>query len=146
MSSSDILERFLEDHARLRGKSEVLEALALRVLRGDEDLGLALRLKGEEVQEHLARHMAWEEVTLLPALKGVSGGPEVATKLLSEHAAQRAHLADCLEALGNAEPRPAELAKTILALLERLQRDMLAEEQEVLATLKKVADAKPGAC
>jgi len=132
---TDCVVRFLDDHARLRGKSEVLEALALRVLRGDEDLGTALRLKGEEIQEHLIAHMAWEEGTLLPLVRSAHGGRIVAAQLCSDHAAQRERLADCLRSLADGERRPAKLAKTILDLTAWLEHDILAEENRILAIL-----------
>ena len=129
---ADVVAHFLGDHARLRGKSEVLEALALRVLRGDEDLGTALRLKGEEIQDHLAAHMVWEEDLLLPLVRSLPGGRKVAAQLFSDHAPQRERLADCLRALADEERRPAKLAKAILDLTAWLEHDMLAEEERIL--------------
>jgi iron-sulfur cluster repair protein YtfE (RIC family) len=142
---AETVVRFLDDHARLRGKSEVLDALALRVLRGDEDLGTALRLKGEEIQEHLIAHMVWEEGKLLPLLQSVDSGQSAAAQLLSDHVAQRERLADCLRALTAAERRPAKLAKTILDLTAWLEHDMLAEERRILAILGHPARCEPGA-
>jgi iron-sulfur cluster repair protein YtfE (RIC family) len=142
---TDTVAHLLGDHARLRGKGEVLETLALRVLRGDEDLGSALRLKGEEIQEHLAAHMAWEEAVLLPLLRNVPGGRRVAEQLFSDHVPQRERLADCLRALAVGERRPAKLAKTVLELTAWLEHDMLAEEKQVLAVLGLPARSESGA-
>ncbi len=142
VAHADIVVQFLDDHARLRGKSEVLETLALLVLRGDEDLGTALRLKGEEIQEHLAAHMAWEEGMLLPLVRSVPGGRSVAAQLFSDHAAQRERLADCLRALADEERRPAKLAKAILDLTAWLEHDMLAEEKLILTILGDPARSK----
>ena len=135
VAHADIVMRFLDDHARLRGKSEVLEALALRVLRGDEDLGTALRLKGEEIQEHLAAHMDWEERRLLPLLRSAPGGRSVADQLFSDHGPQRERLVDCLLALADEERRPAKLAKAVLDLTAWLEHDMLTEEKRIRAIL-----------
>jgi iron-sulfur cluster repair protein YtfE (RIC family) len=146
LTHADIVVQFLHDHARLRGKSEVLEALALRVLRGDEDLGTALRLKGEEIQEHLVAHMAWEEGLLLPVLVSVPDGRSVAAQLFSDHVAQRERLAECLLALADEDRRPAKLAKAILDLTAWLEHDMLAEEQRVLAILSHPACSRSEAC
>ena len=61
MSERLIKEKFLRDHRMLLGKAAVVAALALDVLRGDEELASALRLKGEELYRHLLIHMRWEE-------------------------------------------------------------------------------------
>jgi hypothetical protein len=142
---TEIVAQFLHDHARLRGKSEVLEALALRVLRGDEDLGTALRLKGEEIEEHLAAHMAWEEGWLLPALCSVPGGWQVSAEILSDHIPQRERLANCLLALADERRQRVELAKAMLDLTAWLEHDMLAEEKLILAILGDPADSRSGA-
>ena len=93
MSVFEIRSHFLNDHARLRGKVSVLRSLALGVLRGDEELSFAMRLKGRDLQDHLHRHMSWEEENLLPVLDHCSplaGG--TASALLSEHEGQRSRL------------------------------------------------------
>ncbi len=133
----EITARFLEDHARLRGKSEVLEALALRILRGDEDLGSALRLKGEEIQKHLQDHMDWEEAALLPMLRSAPGGREVAVVIAAEHATQRDRLAEWLAELSHTDVRPTHLARTVLDLTRWLAHDMAVEERTILDTLRR---------
>jgi hypothetical protein len=140
MGEADVRKRFLEDHARLRGKAEVLESLALRILRGDEDLGSALRLKGEEILDHLSCHMGWEERELLPLLRQF-GRTDMAEKLVAEHAAQRAHFEGDLLTLKDTERRPLDLAKHFIEFLRWLDRDMLAEEEDVLGALSLPPDS-----
>lgn len=134
MIESDTRSRFLDDHARLRGKAEVLESLALRILRGDDDLGSALRLKGEEILDHLVDHMAWEEQKLLPLL-GRSGHSELSATLAAEHAAQRRRFEEDLRTLREAERHPVTVAKHVLEFLRWLERDMQSEEEHVLDAL-----------
>jgi hypothetical protein len=68
----------------LRGKAEVLES-ALRILRGDEDPGSALRPKGEILEHSFA--IAWEETVLLLLDRN---GDRPGLTLAREHAGQRA--------------------------------------------------------
>jgi hemerythrin-like domain-containing protein len=131
MDENELRARILGDHALLRGKAEVLEALALRILRGDEDLGSALRLKGEEIQDHLVRHMGWEERELLPPLRK-SGGAKVADQISAEHSEQRERISDTLVTLQDSERRPVEVARHMVEFVRQLERDMYQEEQRVL--------------
>ena len=134
MSETGVREKFVEDHARLRGKAEVLESLALRILRGDEDLGSALRLKGEEILDHLVRHMSWEEQELLPLLRRF-GRLDIASALVTRHTAHRDHIEGDLITLQNAERRPLDMARHIVEFLRKLERDMQTEEDDVLGAL-----------
>lgn len=140
MDVTELRARILEDHALLRGKAEVLEGLALRILRGDEDLGSALRLKGEEIQEHLVRHMGWEESALLPTLRR-SGSDEVADQILSDHRAQRERISRTLVTLQGDEQQPVELARHMIDFVRWLERDMREEEANVLSQHFVPADA-----
>ena len=134
MPVAEVREKFVEDHARLRGKAEVLESLALRILRGDDDLGSALRLKGEEILDHLVCHMDWEERELLPVLRQ-SGRSDIASGLVTRHTRHREHFEGDLLPLHNTNRRPLELAKHIVKFLRRLERDMQKEEEDVLSAL-----------
>jgi hemerythrin-like domain-containing protein len=130
MDPEQLLAHIHGDHALLRGKAEVLEALALRILRGDEDLGSALRLKGEEIQTLLVQHMGWEERELIPALCRQGAG-DVADQISAEHGAQRERIADTLVTLLDSERRPAGVARHMLEFVKRLETDMRDEEESV---------------
>jgi len=132
MKASELRARVLEEHALLRGKAEVLEALALRVIRGDEDLGSALRLKGEEIEGRLAHHILWEEDILLPELRR-SGHGDVAEKIRSEHRRQRERISDSLVALQDAERRPIAVARHLVEFVRLLEQDICDEEESMLA-------------
>jgi hemerythrin-like domain-containing protein len=128
--------KLLDDHARLRGKVSVIQSLALGILRGDDDLAAALRLKGEELQQHLIEHMSWEESELFPVLQDASSeGCEAARQLIEEHSTQRDRLAHSLEALRTLAGQPSTLAKHLLELVHWLEYDMTSEEERVMASL-----------
>ena len=134
MPEAGVREKFVEDHARLRGKAEVLESIALRILRGDEDLGSALLLKGEEIRDHLVRHMDWEERELLPLLRQ-SGRSDIASGLVTRHTRHREHFEGDLLSLHNTKTQPIELTKHIVKFLRQLESDMQREEEDVLGAL-----------
>jgi iron-sulfur cluster repair protein YtfE (RIC family) len=137
MMKESIRERFLRDHRQIRGKASVLRSLALGVLRGDEELASALRLKGEDLQTHMLLHMTWEEDELMPALER-GGGDEnsLGKRIQEEHREQRTRLAHSLVALRvTREQKRADierLAKEMLELVRWLEGDMAKEEDSVL--------------
>lgn len=138
MTRAQAAAKLRRGHAHLRGKAEVLEALALKVLRGDEDLGSALRLKAEELQQHLLCHMIWEEDLLIPLLaEGVpaAADPPPWAQLLTERRQQRLQLSRSLFELKYAHVSAGGLAKQCLALVEALEAAIEVEERGVLPSL-----------
>jgi iron-sulfur cluster repair protein YtfE (RIC family) len=134
MTLNEIRDKFLDDHARLRGKASVLRSLATQVLRGDTELAEAMRLKGRDMQFNLVKHMQWEEANLVPLLRAVSAvAADGADQLFEEHRAQRSKLADSLIALEGAAPENGmALAEHLLDLIRWLERDMVGEEEAIL--------------
>lgn len=140
MKALQIREKFLDDHAHLRGKVSVLRSLATQVLRGDDDLGNALRLKGEDLQLHFIRHIQWEEAKLLPCLRKIDrAAAEVADQLFEEHTGQRQRLADSLITLEGADGDGRGLARHLLELARWLEHDMNAEEARILGLMPEPA-------
>ncbi|MCP5045061.1 MAG: hemerythrin domain-containing protein [bacterium] len=131
-SVSRIRDRFLADHRELRGKAAVVTTLALNVLRGDEELASALRLKGEELNDRLLSHMAWEEKHLIPLLAHTPRGKLQGKAILEEHKDQRTRLLDSLTELQRPQNSFSGLAKECLALVHWLEADMASEERDVL--------------
>jgi len=143
MTTDEIRTRFLDDHARLRGKGSVLQSLALGVLRGDLDLAPALRLKGRDLQRHLIRHMRWEEEALLPLLARIKGSA-TADDLFEDHERQRSRLADSLIATQDSSGHYAEeMARHLLELVDWIEKDMQHEEAHVLAAIADDAKDLP---
>lgn len=135
MSKSEIRDKFLSDHRKLRGKAAVVTTLALNVLRGDEDLASALRLKGEELNEHLLAHMQWEERQLVPLLAESSIGASGGAAIVKQHVEQRLRLVDSLTRLQRPDASFAKLAKNCIALVHWLEIDLASEEREVLRSM-----------
>ena len=125
-------------HANSRGKAEVLEALSLRVLRGDEDLASALRLKAEDLHRYLLGHMTWEEDQLIPLLsEGDLAEPPRWVSLLRERRRQRLRLSSSLFALKYGHQPAKDLAKECLALISGLEAAIVGEEIEVLPAIRR---------
>ena len=144
MTRGELEDKLARDHARLRGKAAVLRSLALGVLRGDTDLGETLVMKGRDLQRSLVEHMDWEEDVLVPNLRRASpAAAAVAERIHAEHRGQRVQLVESIDVLGEEkEKKPLvdgrldHLAREMIDLVERLERDMAAEEASL--------DALPG--
>jgi hypothetical protein len=135
MSRSEIKNKFLSDHRKLRAKAAVVTTLALSVLRGDDDLASALRLKGEELYTHLLDHMRWEEAQLVPLLVESAASEATGTIILKEHVDQRLRLDSSLSGLRQPDGSFASLAKDCIALVRWLEVDMANEERVVLRSI-----------
>lgn len=143
MTPLEIRAKFLDDHALLRGKIDVLRSLATQVMRGDDDLGNALRLKGEDLQLHLINHIKWEETELLPCLREIDGtAADSADQLFEDHMSQRQRLADSLMALEGAGGDTLSLAQHLVDLARWLEHDMNAEEDGLLAFMPDPAQLR----
>jgi hypothetical protein len=117
MTSQDVRQRILEEHAMLR---MLLERLVV-----DPTVSDATRFF-----DRLEAHLDEEERLLVPLL----GRDEAVEKLHAEHAAQRRELRFIRGALH--EPRGAELRPWLRHFATRLEKDMDAEERERLSALK----------
>lgn len=138
MSKLEIRDKFLSDHRKLRAKAAVVTTLALSVLRGDEDLASALRLKGEELLTHLLDHMSWEEAQIIPLLvesASSATGESAGTVILKEHFDQRLRLDDSLTGLKQPGASLSKLAQDCIALVRWLEVDMAEEERVVLRVI-----------
>ncbi|MDP6977638.1 MAG: hemerythrin domain-containing protein [Myxococcota bacterium] len=133
-----VRNRFVADHRELRSKMGTLRALALNVIRGDDELAPALRLKGEEFDARLLEHMKWEEEHLPGLLSRTENGLERIIDLREEHARQRERLAFSLEQLRDPEAASLPIARDCLALVRWVETDMAAEERDVVAALGQI--------
>ncbi len=122
----------------MRGKVQIVRSLAMAVIRGDRDLGPALRMKGLDLQECLLRHMRWEEQEMLPALyRSGQLGVQAGEAMRDEHRVQRSQLTESLMFTGGCEgiEEAISIAHHLLELVGWLERDMGEEEQRVLDAL-----------
>jgi hypothetical protein len=146
MTKQEAADELQRVHAHLRGKAEVLEALALKVLRGDEDLGSALRLKAEELQRHLLCYMTWEEDQLIPLLaEDAAADPPPWVQLFRERRQQRLQLSRSLFELKYAHVPAGDLAKQCLALVEALEAAIVVEERDIVPSILHLELAGEGA-
>jgi len=132
MQPSEVREKVLEDHRRLRAELERIEASA-RAEDRSEDHCAALRELGESFLELLSAHMRWEDENLAPALRDADAwGEEREARLVVEHREQRAQMRQLLDRLHDSGCDAAEVAGELLGLVEWLRRDMEGEEQVTL--------------
>ncbi len=133
MTPTEVRERVRRDHARLRGMLTVVESLALRVLRGDEELASACRLKGEELRDFLLAHLEWEEQHLVPVLNRCGLiGKRRAGHVLADHREQRQRIAELVRSVTESQYQANILASGMLDFTRWLERDMAEEEARAL--------------
>jgi hypothetical protein len=132
MKPSEVRTQILNDHERLRGDLDRLEALVSDLRSGRAALG-TLRLDSGALLARLQAHMRWEESYLLPALREADAwGEERAARLIRDHREQR-ELFDFLNARLRDEAQPAALvARDVDHLVALLRDDMREEEAELL--------------
>jgi hemerythrin-like domain-containing protein len=133
MGPSEIRERILEDHERLRVLLDELDGLSKRFAAGEE-VGLELRDHGVGLFEVFAAHLALEDSRLVPALAGlVGGGPDLADRLAREHAEQRAMLRYLIGRLEAAQRPTSVVAHEVCRFAAEVRADMLHEERTILS-------------
>lgn len=134
MRPSEVRERVLEDHARLRELLSELQQLAGRVLEGQRELESQLRTQGQLLRERFLAHLDMEDRYLVPALRETVGwGEERAARVSAEHAEQRQRMDVILRHLVDLE-EPAEwIAAELATLVRDLLMDMEHEDRAVLS-------------
>lgn len=129
MRPSQVRERVLRDHGKLRGRIGELERTARSVIAGERRQLGGLRARAEDLLALLTTHMGWEDRYLAPALEDADAwGPERAALLADDHAEQRAYLTRLIQALQDPQRPPNVLAASVLEWVGRLYRDMEQEE------------------
>ena len=138
MAASEIRRRILEEHAELRVIAGAVQELAERVCRGEAQSVGALRLRGLELHERLARHLDHEDEVLIPAVRDAPGcGARRAERLRREHREQRALLAYILERLNDLTRPSLVLGRELGNFAELLHDDIRYEEETLLPSLEK---------
>ena len=132
MRPSEVRERVLADHERLRADFERIEALARAARDGALERFSDLRVAGDALLARLLAHMRWEESYLLPALRDSdSWGAERATRLIKDHRDQRELFRFFHSRLGEIDSWPV-LAQRLSDLIALLRDDMAEEERDLL--------------
>ena len=132
MNPSEVRRRILDDHDRLRGDLDRLEAtLSQAFAKGAP--AASLRLDAGALLARLRAHMHWEESYLLPALREADAwGVERADALIRDHREQRELLAFVDTRLRDEAKPAALLVRDIEQLIALLRDDMRDEEMELL--------------
>ena len=132
LAPSQVRERIQADHQRLLGLLDQIDAVARRVLDGDEDAEPRLRQWAKDLYGFLQAHLYLENEILVPALADTPGfGNERAEALRQEHREQGAVFERVLGRLARtalAEPLATELKE----LSRSLRDDIAREEREFL--------------
>ena len=133
MQPSEVREKVLADHVRLRECLGEIELLAQGVACGARDDVDELRKRGDEVLADLREHMHWEDDYLGPALLEADAWGEERAKLLADdHCGQRL-LIDRLSAnLRDRAHPPLLLAWSLRDFANLLRADMQREEETLL--------------
>lgn len=122
---SEVRERVLADHHRLRERIAKLRAL---IEGRDSDAVLAAT---RELLATLRDHLDLEDEILLPTLETIDAwGPERRKRLAAEHAEQRRVIERAEKELGTADE--AGLLIRVGELLDDLETDMKHEERQDL--------------
>jgi iron-sulfur cluster repair protein YtfE (RIC family) len=133
MQPSEVRERVLHDHQSLRQRVDELESLAEEVIGSGRSPVGKLRQAATELLHALTRHMAWEDLHLVPALRDADAwGPERVARFEAEHEQQRADLRELLAGLEDQDQPPALLASRVLEWVIDLHADMQEEEEAFL--------------
>ena len=132
MRPSEVRERVLADHERLRADFVRIEALA-RAVRDGALVRLGdLRVEGDALLARLLTHMRWEESHLLPALREAdSWGAERAARVIKDHREQRELFRFVHSRLSDTQAWPV-MAQRLSDLIALLRDDMAEEERDLL--------------
>ncbi len=130
---SEVREKILADHVRLRARLCEIERLAQGVANGTGDNVDALRKRGDEALADLREHMYWEDDYLGPALLEADAWGEERAKLLADDHREQRLLIDRLSAnLRDRARPPLLLAWSLLDFANLLRADMQREEETLL--------------
>ncbi len=133
MEPSTVRAIALRDHVALRARLDRIEARVAEVEPGMTGPCTALVEETEGLLQALTAHMDWEDVHLASALRDIDAwGPEREAALSREHAEQREQLRDILAMLHRACGSAARLAQKTGDFIQRVRRDLDAEEVGLL--------------
>jgi len=132
MRPSEVRQRILEEHERLRDSIHIVRNLAREAAQGDRSRVPILRRRVVGLDTELRTHLDLEDRHLVPVVLECLG-EEAAAVLSREHAEQRALLECVLRRLRDERRDPLPLARELQAFSELLLEDMTREEDELIA-------------
>jgi iron-sulfur cluster repair protein YtfE (RIC family) len=129
---SDVRQRILDEHARLRQQLGRLQELACW-LRDDPAPLLAVKRVTRRLLDELDAHTRLEDAVLGPALREVDAwGPVRESDLLTHHVEQRDYLHQLLADLEAGAQNCERIAELTLAWTAEVIRDMDQEELHIV--------------
>ncbi len=133
MDQTEVRDRIVNDHGRLRERLAEIETLADRFEKGGTEVGEELREHGTAFCEVFAAHLSFEDAQLSPILHAIpTRGPDLADRLAREHCEQRELLYFLVGRLEQ-ENRPTTLiARELRSFCEDIRADMTHEESTLL--------------
>ena len=132
MRPSEVRQRILEEHERLRDSIHIVRNLAREVAQGNRSRVPILQRRVVGLDTELRTHLDLEDRHLVPVVRECLG-EEAAAVLSREHAEQRS-LLECVLRRSRDERRdPLPLARELQAFSELLLEDMAREEDELIA-------------
>ena len=134
MRPSQVRERILADHGRLRERMAALQEVVERVLEGTPGLEERARHDGEGLRRHFLEHLDLEDRYLVPALREIDAwGEERAARVVKEHREQRQRMEVLLRHLQDPTTHARWIAAELASLVQDLLVDMEHEESAVLS-------------
>jgi hemerythrin-like domain-containing protein len=132
MKPTEVRQRILDEHERLRDSIYIVRNLAREAARGDSSRVPMLQKRAVGLDAELRTHLDLEDRHLVPVVLECLG-EQAAAELSREHAEQRALLECVLRRLRDDRRPPLLLARELQTLSELLLEDMAREEEELLA-------------
>ena len=130
-SPNEVRELVLADHAALRIRLELLRR-AVREADTDRNPAALCDLL-PSVLDQLSSHLELQDRVLAPVLQVIDAwGPERASRLGEEHAAQRAWIEESRLRLEQNRDDAGRLAVLARAMIERVEKHIAEEEDSVL--------------
>lgn len=135
MKPSEVRDRILEEHRKLRAHLDELQGLAERLKAGERGLSKSVARHCYELFDEFVAHLDLEDRILEPALRELDGwGPVRADNLLEHHREQREQIRELAqhESDAVAEANGAQIAELALQFVQNVHDDMDEEERDVV--------------
>jgi iron-sulfur cluster repair protein YtfE (RIC family) len=130
MAVGEVRARVLADHAKLRAAIAEVDRLALAVAAEELKHIDALRTQAENLYRMLQKHIDHEDAVLAPIIRRIDAwGPVRHEQMKSDHANQRATLAQAIRDLDSGGPA---LGKAVQSMCWEILHDMRREEHDLL--------------
>jgi iron-sulfur cluster repair protein YtfE (RIC family) len=129
----EIRQRVLDDHRALRQSMEALQALIREAGESGATPPAPLVVAARDFAAHVAKHMAYEDDVLIPALLESTNWGKVNTRdMVRYHSEQHARLARLGPLLDDDNVGLARFLGALHSVMELVHEDMAHEEHDIL--------------